>query len=127
MTYKSDEEKFIEEVTNRFLCWKLPEDFSPDGGISFQKVHSENSSWGPIRYEPVGTNLFTASQTKEMLRQILGDSLGTFRYQDKSLYREKMKDAYNIGYEDGSGRKAPKTLADIEALQESPIEDKANI
>ena len=28
--------KNIDEMVNRFLGWKLPKDFAPDGGISFK-------------------------------------------------------------------------------------------
>jgi hypothetical protein len=62
----------IEKIVDRFLGWKLPEDFSPDAGISFkrpeelypQMEHPENE-W------PVGTNLLTADQASEMVKHIL--------------------------------------------------------
>lgn len=45
--------------------WKLPDDFSPDCGISFQK-HPTND-----RIYPIGTNLFTAQQAEEMVKFML--------------------------------------------------------
>lgn len=53
-----------DEMVNRFLNWRLPEDFVPDGGVSFQKPNHP-MSW------PVGTNLLTASQARRMLEHVL--------------------------------------------------------
>ena len=67
--------KVTDEMVNRFLGWKLPEDFHPDAGISFQPYF--NVEWNakqgkpPQRHEPVGTNLFTAVQVKAMLEHVL--------------------------------------------------------
>jgi hypothetical protein len=63
----------IKRMVDRFLCWRLPDDFSPDCGIHFDaeaptKLHSANR-----RYEPVGTNLFTAHQAEAMVRHMLAD------------------------------------------------------
>jgi hypothetical protein len=57
------DEKQIDEMVNRFLGWKLPENFNPDCGISYQKIG-----------KPIGTNLFTATQAREMIKHILGVS-----------------------------------------------------
>ncbi len=53
---------FNESMVGRFLGWKLPKDFSPDGGISF----SESAWW------PSGTNLLHAGQAKQMLKHVVG-------------------------------------------------------
>ena len=63
----------IIEAMHRFLRWKLPADFSPDGGISFKPMRNENTPW-PERNEPVGTNLFNFDQAEAMIRHILGVS-----------------------------------------------------
>ena len=60
----------IKHMVGRFLAWKLPADFSPDGGISFQKVSNAGTPH-EYRYEPVGTNLLTATQAEDMLRHML--------------------------------------------------------
>lgn len=74
-------EEIVKEATNRFLGWKLPEDFAPDCGIEFQKEYnvSYNANQGlpPCKHEPVGTNLFDAQQAKAMVRYILEDTLTT--------------------------------------------------
>lgn len=61
----------IKESVQRFLCWRLPEDFAPDGGISFRPMFNENTPY-PMKAEPTGTNLFTATQAEAMIRHILG-------------------------------------------------------
>lgn len=53
----------IKQAVNRFLAWKLPAGFNPDGGISFSA-----SQTGSM---PTGTNLFTATQAEAMLRHAL--------------------------------------------------------
>lgn len=57
-----DEDGF-EKMINRFLTWKLPKDFSPDCGIQFTPPAKD----APDHFGPVGTNLFTAEQAKQML------------------------------------------------------------
>lgn len=57
----------IKHMRDRFLGWRLPDDFRPDGGVSFQPVINEGS---PHEYKnkPVGTNLLTATQAEDMIR-----------------------------------------------------------
>lgn len=67
--------KVTDDMVNRFLSWKLPEDFHPDAGISFNPEF--NVEWNakhgkpPQRHEPIGTNLLTATQAKAMLEHVL--------------------------------------------------------
>ena len=60
----------IKRMVDRFLCWKLPENFNPDGGISFKRYFNENTPH-PMKQEPTGTNLFDATQAEEMIRYLL--------------------------------------------------------
>lgn len=53
------------EMVDRFLAWKVPQDFSPDCGISFKPVNHPNC-W------PIGTNLLNADQAKAMLLHVVG-------------------------------------------------------
>ena len=66
-------EEQINKMVDRFLGWKLPENFSPDAGISFKAEYNENTSY-PARHEPTGTNLFDAEQAREMIKYILGSA-----------------------------------------------------
>ena len=60
----------IKHMVNRFLAWKLPADFGPDGGISFERVAGANGPH-PFTREPVGTNLLTYTQAEAMVRHML--------------------------------------------------------
>ncbi len=59
----------VKSMVNRFLGWRLPDDFSPDGGISFQKVGNAGTTY-EYRYEPTGTNLLTATQATAMVEHM---------------------------------------------------------
>ena len=60
----------IKHMVDRFLRWRLPEDFNPDCGIDFAKTYNTFSG-SPSKYEPVGTNLFSATQADAMVRYML--------------------------------------------------------
>lgn len=66
----SPHEDQIRRMVSRFLAWPLPDDFAPDCGISFEPVVNKHTSL-EHRYEPVGTNLFTAVQAEAMIRHII--------------------------------------------------------
>lgn len=57
----------VDAMVSRFLSWRLPDSFSPDAGISFDRSFAERypASW------PVGTNLLTADQAEQMVRHLL--------------------------------------------------------
>ncbi|CAB4134980.1 Phage protein (N4 Gp49/phage Sf6 gene 66) family [uncultured Caudovirales phage] len=59
------------DMVNRFLAWKLPADFSPDCGISFEKEYNHDSPVGVQYREPSGTNILDASHAKEMLEHVI--------------------------------------------------------
>ncbi|WP_292047714.1 hypothetical protein [Mesorhizobium sp.] len=63
-------EEQIKRMVDRFLTWRLPEDFNPDGGISFKATFNEYTAH-PMRHRPVGTNLLTAVQAEAMVRHML--------------------------------------------------------
>lgn len=63
-------EALIKQMTERFLGWKLPENFNPDGGISFRKVGNEGTPY-EYRYEPSGTNLLDYTQAEAMVRHMV--------------------------------------------------------
>ncbi|MFP5078295.1 hypothetical protein ACLE20_13385 [Rhizobium sp. YIM 134829] len=65
-------EEQIKRMVNRFLGWRLPTSFAPDGGISFRRTFNEHTSH-PMEAKPTGTNLFTASEAEAMIRYMLED------------------------------------------------------
>ena len=56
--------KVTDEMVTRFLGWKLPQDFNPDGGVTFTPINHP-ACW------PIGTNLLTAVQARAMLEHVL--------------------------------------------------------
>lgn len=60
----------IKHMVDRFLQWRLPENFAPDAGISFKADFNENTAH-PMKHEPVGTNLLDATQAEAMVRFML--------------------------------------------------------
>ena len=60
----------IKYMVDRFLEWRLPENFNPDAGISFKPHFNEHTAY-PMKHEPIGTNLFDATQAEEMVRYLL--------------------------------------------------------
>ena len=53
-----------QKMADKFLGWKLPKDFSPDCGITFDG--RKDDEWNNGKTWPTGTNLFTADQAKVM-------------------------------------------------------------
>ncbi len=60
----------VKHMAEQFLRWRLPEEFKPDGGISFQRMLNENTPH-PMKHEPSGTNLFDFTQAVEMVRHMV--------------------------------------------------------
>ena len=68
----------IKYMTERFLAWRLPENFSPDAGISFKAEFNDSPAAmkilgisEPMRHQPVGTNLLDYTQAEAMIRHLL--------------------------------------------------------
>lgn len=61
----------IKYMVDRFLGWRLPENFSPDAGISFKPTFNDHMPSGPQKYNPSGTNLFDAQQAQAMVRHMV--------------------------------------------------------
>ena len=64
----------IDAMVSRFLAWRLPENFSPDGGVSFQPTF-RTVGGGEMKAAPTGTNLLTYTQAKAMLLHVVGDAV----------------------------------------------------
>lgn len=60
----------IQYMVNRFLGWRLPEDFRPDGGIRFKPTYNEGTPF-EAKHQPSGTNLLNASQAEAMIRYLV--------------------------------------------------------
>lgn len=73
----------IDTMVNRFLAWELPKGFHPDAGISFTP-RNRPYFW------PIGTNLFTASQAKEMFEYCMKDLEKPITPYTDDLYKESI-------------------------------------
>jgi hypothetical protein len=60
----------VEHMVSRFLGWKLPPNFRPDNGISFDPVINKGHEFESRRV-PSGTNLFDADQARAMVWYML--------------------------------------------------------
>jgi hypothetical protein len=60
-------------LVDRFLMWPLPKTFAPDCGVSFDRAYAEQRS---INW-PVGTNLLTAEEAKQMVEYLLAPTGGS--------------------------------------------------
>lgn len=61
----------IKHMVSRFLCWRLPANFNPDGGVKFEK--EVNGAPRPEAWWPNGTNVFDADQATAMVRHMIED------------------------------------------------------
>lgn len=55
------------------MMWPLPKDFCPDCGISFDG--RKDDEWNKNKTWPVGTNLFSVEQAKDMLTFVLSGAV----------------------------------------------------
>lgn len=57
----------ISHMLDRFLAWRLPNDFRPDNGISYARPNYAPN----VDATPTGTNLFDAAQALAMIRHMV--------------------------------------------------------
>lgn len=97
----------IDKMVDRFLQWKLPEDFSPDAGISFKRNFNEHLT-PPMRHEPTGTNLLNAKQAEDMVRYITeAQTAEITRLREQLAEAERQRDAARVeALEEGLKRAA---------------------
>lgn len=109
-----EHEALVKHMVDRFLGWRLPEHFHPDAGISFQPTFNEHSSFGPMKNEPIGTNLFDAEQAAAMVRYMLEGSASPAppagRKATPEISIERLGDAVNAACLEFYG---PRVWADI--------------
>jgi len=65
----------LKNMVDAFLGWRLPLDFNPDAGISFEPEfnveYMAKQGKPPMRHTPTGTNLFDADQARAMIKYIV--------------------------------------------------------
>lgn len=62
----------IKHMASRFCCWKLPENFNPDNGITFEPLMNKGTPQ-EMKRDPSGTNLLDFQQAIDMVRYISED------------------------------------------------------
>ncbi len=60
----------IKHMVERFLQWRLPENFNPDAGISFTPNYGVGGPYAG-KHQPSGTNLFDYTQAQAMVRHMI--------------------------------------------------------
>ena len=60
----------INHMADRFCAWPLPENFNPDGGVSYERFGNKGTA-REFRRDTSGTNLFSHEQAKEMICYML--------------------------------------------------------
>ena len=80
----------IKHMVDRFLSWRLPENFAPDGGIIFKAAFNEHTAH-PMKHEPTGTNLFDATQADAMVRHMIEGIPSGAAPADAEKYRQHVK------------------------------------
>lgn len=102
----------IKHMTERFLNWRLPDNFSPDAGISFTPTFNDSPAvmatlglTEPMRHEPTGTNLFDYSQAKAMILHMIEDlpgnafeATGTINFGDALVALKEGKKVARAGW-----------------------------
>jgi hypothetical protein len=80
----------VKHLVDRFLSWRLPEDFAPDEGVKFDPDGAIKLDPRNHRYEPRGTNLFNADQAKAMVLHMLAEMPDRPQPTEKPLTREEV-------------------------------------
>lgn len=81
----------ISHMVNRFLGWRLPENFNPDAGISFTPCFNEHLTH-PTRHQPTGTNLFDATQAEAMVRYMVEGDNSAATQSDKYTAEDALRE-----------------------------------
>ncbi|PWE48503.1 hypothetical protein DEM26_18320 [Thioclava sp. NG1] len=63
-------EEQIRHMAEQFLNWPIPDDFAPDGGVSFEPVGNVGTPH-EFRRHPSGTNVLNFTQAVAMVRHMV--------------------------------------------------------
>jgi len=112
----------INRMISRFLGWKLPENFSPDAGISFKAPYNENTRY-TFKHEPTGTNLFNWAQADEMVRYMIASPA-----MSNDITNRLLELANDYALPDYATQSFQEAAAEIERLREAlkPFADEVN-
>lgn len=91
----------IKHMVSRFLQWKLPENFAPDGGITFTRNYNVNTPH-PMKHEPVGTNLLDYTQAEAMVRHMIEGLPMTASEARATAAEAMLAEAVKVAFEHGA-------------------------
>lgn len=82
----------VEHMAQRFLAWRLPENFNPDAGISFKPTFNDHLPV-PMKHNPTGTNLFDYTQAIGMVAYMLEGAPADPRIEALAAEVERLREA----------------------------------
>lgn len=104
----------IDKMVDQFLGWKLPKDFCPDAGISFNPTKPYEGDELGNSWWPVGTNLMTAEQARVMITHMLTGAIPSDQVPSEEN-GEYYIDGYFDGHFDGHGDAIAEAVGRINA------------
>jgi hypothetical protein len=124
----------LQVLVDRFLSWPLPKSFAPDCGISFDgrkadQFNPHGKGW------PIGTNLFTADEARQMIEYLLREPPVAAPAQGTPEPHALPPDVQNAVVERNHLRREQRELraelraarAEIEALRRGPSEEEVRL
>lgn len=109
----------IKHMVGRFLAWKLPEGFNPDGGVTFERV-ANNGTPHEYKFAPSGTNLLDGTQAEAMVRYMVE---GIDNPMESSVLQDDLRDMLRaLGLPDAARPQSPhavfrECIAEVEKLR----------
>ena len=92
----------IKHMVDRFLSWKLPETFAPDGGVRFVKPTPQHAA-----HWPRGTNLLDANQAREMIGHLVEGLPGVDGEATQDPSQDEVGARYGVPLTNGLDRVSP--------------------
>jgi hypothetical protein len=82
----------ISHMADRFCGWPIPENWNPDGGVSYERFGNKGTP-REFKRDTSGTNLFSHEQAKEMIRYMIVGMQSTRKPDDVAEAVETIKKA----------------------------------
>lgn len=106
------EKELIDAMVSRFLGWRLPKDFAPDCGISFDG--RKDDEWNKNKTWPIGTNVLNADQARDLFVHLLSNEQIRPKTAEPVAWLKKNCDGDDIAIpETNLRRKQPQYVQDL--------------
>lgn len=81
-----NKEQALKAMVDKFLGWRVPDNFQPDAFIRFDRERAEQHGYSPTGpHWPVGTNLLSADQARAMFEHCAGEVAATLEAQQAKI------------------------------------------